>query len=253
MSTKNVELELRMRRNGHYETVHISSVLVHHTDCVHSQSMQQFGLSDGFKVGSTHHGIYTFLHKARDTHLLGKLHHKATQPFVIATWHSWKAWPKPATTIYWHYWQVKKPGKTGIHHCEDSRIPSHESCMKLLFIVGPTQWVQTDQPREVDVILDDHDVTRTEAISQWACSICHNKCLHSHQLEDSNGKGSLMERQLCISILTYAYLDSMLPSATIGSHLNILYIGKLWACKKLGETSLLPLFFFAFLSELVYL
>lgn len=37
---------------------------------------------------------------------------------------------------------------------------------ELLVVVGSAQRVQTDQSGEVDVVFDDHDVTRLEAISQ---------------------------------------------------------------------------------------
>lgn len=37
---------------------------------------------------------------------------------------------------------------------------------ELLVIVGSTQRVQTDQSREINVVFDDHDVTRLEAVSQ---------------------------------------------------------------------------------------
>lgn len=36
----------------------------------------------------------------------------------------------------------------------------------LLVIVRSTQWVQTNQSREINVVFDDHDVTWLEAISQ---------------------------------------------------------------------------------------
>lgn len=58
----------------------------------------------------------------------------------------------------------------------------------LLVIIGSTQRVQTDHSREVNVVFDDHDVTRLEAVRQWAGSICHNQSLHPQQLEDSNWK-----------------------------------------------------------------
>lgn len=65
----------------------------------------------------------------------------------------------------------------------------------LLVIVGSAQRVQTDQSGEVDVVFDDHDVTRLEEVGQRAGSVCHDQSLHPQQLEDSNWKCCLMNRQ----------------------------------------------------------
>lgn len=65
------------------------------TNSVHSKLVHESGLSDGFKVGSTHHGVHTLLHECSHTQLLCDLHCETAQTFVIAAWHSWETRAKP--------------------------------------------------------------------------------------------------------------------------------------------------------------
>lgn len=48
------------------------------------------------------------------------------------------------------------------HEFNNIRIKPNE----LLVVVGSTQWVQTNQTREIYMVFDDHDVTRLETVSQ---------------------------------------------------------------------------------------
>lgn len=48
----------------------------------------------------------------------------------------------------------------------NNNTKTHNQVHILLVVVGSAQWVQTDQSGEVDVVFDDHDVTRLEAIGQ---------------------------------------------------------------------------------------
>lgn len=65
----------------------------------------------------------------------------------------------------------------------------------LLFIVS-VQRVQSRQTREIDVVLDDHNVTTVIGVIQRASRIRDNHSFHAQELKHPDGKGHLQEGKM---------------------------------------------------------